>query len=437
MAISDRIKKAWNAFYNREDLDYSLNVTNEVYTSNRPSLPRFVYGGEKTIISSIYTRLAMDVAEVEYRHVVVDKDQRYLKDVDSALNDAFLFETNVDQTPKQFRQDLAMTLFCDGVAAVVPVDTTISPETNQTFDIYTLRVGKVVTWYPDHVKVSVYDEKSGDRKDIILEKRFVAIVENPFYSVMNEQNSTLQRLIRKLALLDIVDENASSGKLDLIIQLPYVIKSEARKEQAEQRRKDIEFQLKSSQYGIAYTDGTEKITQLNRPAENDLLNQVKYLTAMLYQQLGLTEDIMNGTADEKTMLNYQNRTVIPIVDGITKSLQRSLLGIEKYKKNERIMYFTNPFKFVPLANIAEISDKFTRNEIATANEIRGIIGFAPSNDPKADELRNSNMPLPNDGSAATPSSPTANSDLIKDMDSVMNEVLDGLESEVTKLSGGE
>lgn len=285
-----------------------------------------------------------------------------------------------------------MTLFDKGVAALVPVDTTINPQTNEVFDIYTLRVGEIVSWHPKHVRVSVYNEDKGVREDVTLEKRFVAIIENPLYSVMNEPNSTMQRLIRKLSLLDAVDEQSSSGKLDLIIQLPYVIKSEAKRQQAEARKADIEFQLKGSQYGIAYTDGTEKITQLNRPAENNLLKQVEYLTNMLYGQLGITEEVMNGTADEKTMINYFNRTIEPIVDAAKEAMQRSFIGPKGTKNKERIQYFSDPFKLVPISQIAEIADKFTRNEILTSNEIRGIIGVPPASDPKADKLINSNMP---------------------------------------------
>jgi len=285
-----------------------------------------------------------------------------------------------------------MSLFDKGVAALVPVDTTINPNTNEIFDIYSLRVGEIVNWYPKHVRLSVYNEEKGAREEVTLEKRFVAIVENPLYSVMNEPNSTLQRLLRKLSLLDTVDEASSSGKLDLIIQLPYVIKSEARRQQAETRRKDIEFQLKGSQYGIAYTDATEKITQLNRPTENNLLKQVEYLTNMLYGQLGITEEIMNGTADEKAMINYFNRTIEPIVDAVVEAMQRSFLGPKGTDNAERILYFRNPFKLVPVADLAEIADKLGRNEIVSSNEFRGFLGMGPSNDPKADELRNSNMP---------------------------------------------
>jgi hypothetical protein len=308
------------------------------------------------------------------------------------LNECLKWQPNIDQSPRPFRQDIAMTLFDKGVAVVVPVDTTRDPQNNVLFDVFSMRVGEVITWYPKHVRLNVYNENRGAREEITLEKRVVAIIENPLYSVMNEPNSTLQRLIRKLTLLDSIDEQSGSGKLDIIIQLPYVIKSEARRQQAEKRREDIEFQLKGSQYGIAYTDGTEKITQLNRPAENNLLKQVEYLQNMLYNQLGLTEEVMNGTANEETMLNYFNRTIEPIVDAIIESMQRAFLGPKGSQGDERISYFRDPFKLVPVTNVAEIADKFTRNEILSANEIRDFLGIKPSDDPKADKLVNSNMP---------------------------------------------
>jgi hypothetical protein len=352
---------------------------------------------ERSIVSSIYTRIAIDVSDLVIRHTQTDDDGRYLKDVKSSLNDCLTLEPNIDQSPRAFRQDIAMTLFDKGVSALVPVDTSRDPQTNEIFDIFTMRVGEIVTWYPRHVKLSVYNENKGKREEITLEKRFVAIIENPLYAVMNEVNSTLQRLIRKLTLLDAVDEQSSSGRLDVIIQLPYVIKSESRRQQAESRREDIEFQLRGSQYGIAYIDGTEKITQLNRPSENNLLKQVEYLTALLYNQLGLTEEVMNGTADEKAMLNYYNRTIEPIVDAIVQSMQRAFLGPVNTLANQKIKYFRDPFKLVPVADIAEIADKFTRNEILTSNEIRGFMGIPPSSDPKADKLVNSNMPQPGPG----------------------------------------
>lgn len=393
MAIVDRVRKAWSAFVNDGVISTNeYSVGSPSYSGPSPSRPRLRYYNEKSIVSAIYTRISIDVAGVTLRHIKLDEVGRYKEDVDSNLNTCLTIEANLDQSPRAFRQDIAMTLFDKGVAAIVPVDTTVNPNTNEIFDIYSLRVGEIVAWYPKHIRVSVYNEERGKREEITLEKRFVAIVENPLFSVMNEPNSTLQRLIRKLSLLDSVDEATSSGKLDLIIQLPYVIKSEARRQQAEQRREQIEFQLKGSQYGIAYTDGTEKITQLNRPAENNLLKQIEYLTNLLYGQLGITDNVMNGTADEAAMINYFNRTIEPIVDSVKEGMQRAFLGITRTQKQERIHYFKDPFKLVPVAQLAEIADKFTRNEVLTSNEIRGFMGVQPSQDPKADELRNSNMP---------------------------------------------
>lgn len=397
MAIIDRVKKAWNAFVITEapqTFDYSPggSYTSASYSSISPSRPRLRYYNERSIVTAIYNRISIDVAGITLKHIKLDDLGRYKEDIKSSLNDCLTLEANLDQAPRAFRQDIVMTLFDKGVAALVPVDTAVNPETNEMFDIYTLRVGEIVAWYPRHVRVSVYNEATGLREELVLQKRVVAIIENPLYSVMNEPNSTLQRLIRKLGLLDTVDEASSSGKLDLIIQLPYVIKSEARRQAAEQRRQDIEFQLKGSQYGIAYTDGTEKITQLNRPAENNLLKQVEYLTNMLYGQLGITEDVMNGTADEKAMINYFARTIEPIVDAIIEAMQRSFLGLKGTKDNQKIHYFKDPFKLVPVSQIAEIADKFTRNEILSSNEVRGFIGIQPSSDPKADKLVNSNMP---------------------------------------------
>jgi hypothetical protein len=385
----------WNAFQKPQMFDYGMGQPGGISIgSARPDRSRLRYTNERSIISSIYTRLAIDFAAIDIRHVKLDDMDRYSEDMDSRLNECFTIEANIDQAPRAFRQDVVMSLFDKGVAVVVPVDTVNDPNDGEPFDIITMRVGEVTSWYPRHVRVSVYNEAKGIRDEIILGKRYVAIIENPLYQVMNEPNSTLQRLIRKLNLLDAVDEQSSSGKLDLIIQLPYVIKSEARKQQAEQRRQDIEFQLKGSQYGIAYTDGTEKITQLNRPAENNLLKQVEYLTNMLYGQLGLTEEIMNGTADEKSMLNYFNRTIEPLISAYIEALQRAFLGRLGINRKERIKYFQNPFRLVPVADFAEISDKLSRNEIMTANELREVIGLKPSKDPKADKLVNSNMPQP-------------------------------------------
>lgn len=402
MGITDRIKHAWNAFVNSPEASGGINPERIVAYGPRPDRPRLRYSNERSILSSILTRLSVDVAAIDIRHVRLDEANRYVEDVDSGLNNCLTLEANIDQAARAFRQDIALTLFDKGVAAVVPVDTTINPSVSGSFDIKTMRVGEIVSWSPQKVRVSLYNEARGIREEVTLEKKFVAIVENPLYAVMNEPNSTLQRLIRKLNLLDAIDEQSSSGKLDLIIQLPYVIKSESRRQQAEQRRKDIEFQLKGSQYGIAYTDGTEKITQLNRPAENNLLKQIEYLTAMLYAQLGLTEEVMNGTADEQAMLNYFNRSIEPVVTAIVEAMRRSFLTKTARTQRQSILSFRDPFKLVPINNIAEIADKFTRNEILTSNEIRSIIGIKPADDPEADKLKNSNMPAPSGSETPVP-----------------------------------
>lgn len=402
-AITDRIKHAWNAFLNQDPDQRIHSYSSGVSYGPRPDRLRFTIPNERSIISSIYTRLSVDIAGIDIRHVRLDDNDRYLEDILSGLNNCLTLEANIDQAARAFKQDIAMTILDKGVAAIVPVDTTINPSSSGSFEIKTMRVGEVVSWMPKHVSVMVYNEAVGKREEITLEKKFVAIVENPLYSVMNEPNSTLQRLIRKLNLLDAVDEQSSSGKLDLIIQLPYVIKSEARRQQAEQRRKDIEFQLKGSQYGIAYTDGTERVTQLNRPSENNLMSQIEYLVGMLYGQLGLTEGVMNGTADEKAMLNYNNRTVEPIVEAIVQAMRRTFLTNTARSQKQSILYFRNPFKLVPINDIAEIADKFTRNEILASNEIRQIIGWKPSKDPKADLLVNSNMPQVEDKPAPSES----------------------------------
>jgi hypothetical protein len=401
--FTERVKHAWNAFVNQDPAHRVESYSGAMNFGGRPDRIRFSIPNERSIISSIYTRLSIDVAGVDIRHVRLDDADRYKEDIDSSLNRCLTLEANIDQAGRAFRQHIAATLIEEGVAAIVPVDTTVNPSRSGSYEIKTMRVGSIVAWMPKHVKVSLYNEEVGRREEIILEKKFVAIVENPLYAVMNEPNSTLQRLIQKLNLLDAVDKQSSSGKLDIIIQLPYVIKSEARRLQAEQRRKDIEFQLQGSQYGIAYTDGTERITQLNRPSENNLLKQIEYLTGMLYSQLGLTSSVMDGTASEKEMLNYENRTVEPIVTAIIEAMQRTFLTNTARAQRQAIMYFRNPFKLVPVENIAEIADKFTRNEITSSNEMRQVIGFKPSQDPKADELRNSNMPQPNDEDSPAPS----------------------------------
>jgi hypothetical protein len=359
---------------------------------SRPDRVRLLIANERSIISAIYTRLSIDVAANRLLHVRLDESDRYLETINSGLNSCLTLEANIDQGARAFRQDVVMTMFDKGVAAIVPVDTTLNPVVSGGFDIKTMRVGEITQWFPRHVRVNLYNDNTGLRQDVLMRKDHVAIIENPLYSVMNEPNSTLQRLNAKLNMLDVVDKASSSGKLDLIIQLPYVIKSEARKQQAQARREEIEFQLQGSQYGIAYTDGTEKITQLNRPTENNLLAQVTYLTALLYNQLGLTEAIMTGTADEAAMLNYHNRTIEPILAAVAEGINRKFLTKTARTQRQTVTYFTDPFKLVPINDIAEIADKFTRNEILSSNEIRQVIGFKPADDPKADALRNSNMP---------------------------------------------
>lgn len=393
MAILDRLKNAWNTFANE---DKALTKAPEYLgpvASFKPDRSRMTYTNERSLVSSIYTRLSMDVSDVELRHIRVDENEQFIENIDSGMNECFNVEANLDQGARAFRQDMALTLFDQGVIAIVPVDTTVNPINNNTYDIRTMRVGVITQWYPEHVRVQLYRQSTGQREEVTLPKTAVAIVENPLYMVMNEPNSTLQRLIRKLNLLDAVDEQSGSGKLDLIIQLPYVIKSEARRQQAEQRREDIEFQLKSSKYGIAYTDGTEKITQLNRPAENNLMGQIEYLTELLYSQLGLTKSVFDGTASEQEMLNYHNRTIAPIMDAISEALTRTFLTRTARSQKQRVAYFRDPFKLVPVTDLADLADKFTRNEILTSNEVRGIVGFKPVNTEAANELRNKNLPV--------------------------------------------
>jgi hypothetical protein len=395
MGIRSFVKHAWNAFSNWDEnyqqvQSYAAGSTFGV----RPDRTRLNFSNERSIISSILTRMAVDVSSIQLVHVRNDENGQYLNDIPSGLNNCLTSQANIDQFAQQFRMDAVMTLFDKGVVALVPVDTTSSPIDSNAYDITTIRAAEIVGWYPEHVRVNLYDEQKGYRRQIILPKSLVAIVENPFYQIMNEPSSTLQRLIRKLNMLDQIDEQSSSGKLDLIIQLPYVIKSEARRQQADQRRKDIEFQLKGSQYGIAYTDGTEKITQLNRPATNNLMDQINYLTQMLYSQLGLTDTIMNGTATESTMNNYFHRTIEPVLMAIVEAMRATFLSKTARTQGQSIAFFRNPFALVPMADMAKIADMFSRNEIATANDIRTAIGWKPSKDPKADKLINSNMPTP-------------------------------------------
>lgn len=393
MGFLDRLMHSWNAFMNK-DPTYSSRDYGIGY-SNRPDRPRMTAGNEKTIANSIYNRIAMDVAATNIKHCKVDDNGRYLHEVDSRLNNCLNLEANIDQTGRAFIQDVVISMLDEGVVALVPIDTNINPNTG-SFDILTMRTGKILQWHPQHVKVEVYNEKTGNKEQLMLHKSKVGIVENPLYSVINEPNSTLKRLVRKLSLLDIVDERSSSGKLDLIIQLPYVVKSEARRKQADERRKDIESQLATSAHGIAYTDGTEKITQLNRPVENNLMKQIEYLTNTLYSQLGMTQSVLENTADEQTMLNYYSRTIEPIISAITDELKRKFLSKTARTQSQTIMFFRDPFKLVPINHIAEIADKFTRNEIMTSNEIRQIVGLKPSSDPKADQLRNANLNHPDE-----------------------------------------
>jgi hypothetical protein len=395
MGVRSFLRHAWNAFNNwDENFQQRQGYAGGATFSVRPDRTRMSFSSERSIIGSILTRLSIDAAAVEMEHVRLDSDGRFQETILSGLNNCLTIEANIDQAATALRQDIIMTLFDKGVVAIVPVDTTSEPIYSNAYDVLTLRAAEIVGWYPEHVRVSLYDQAAGYRRQITLPKSMVAIVENPLYNVMNEPNSTLQRLIRKLNMLDAVDEASSSGKLDMIIQLPYVIKSEARRQQAEQRRKDIEFQLKGSQYGIAYTDGTEKITQLNRPAENNLLTQVQYLTDMLYSQLGLTDTIMNGTATEAAMLNYDKRTIQPVVKAITEAMIRTFLSKTARTQGQSIMYYRNPFELVPLSEFAKIADMLSRNEILSPNELRSFIGIRPSKDPKADQLQNSNMPTP-------------------------------------------
>lgn len=389
ISFGSRLKSAWNAFFNKDPTvnTYSYGIGD----SYRPDRRRMSRGNERSIVTAIYNRIAMDCSAVDMRHVRLDENGRYVESMDSGFNSCLELEANLDQTGRAFIQDVVMSMMDEGCVAIVPTDTTAKPNQSGAYDILTMRTGKITKWFPQHVTVSVYNEQTGRKEEITMNKRDVAIVENPLYAVMNEPNSTLQRLIRKLNLLDIVDENNSSGKLDLIIQLPYVLKGEMKKQQAETRRKQIEQQLVGSKYGIAYTDGTERITQLNRPVENNLMSQIEYLTTMLNSQLGITQSVMDGSADDKTMLNYNNRTVEPILSSIADEMKRKFLTKHARSQGQSVEFFRDPFRLVPVSDIAEIADKFTRNEIMTSNEIRQTIGMKPSDDPRADELRNKNL----------------------------------------------
>ena len=390
--LLSRLKHGWNAFVNNRDPTYSQGVS----YSYRPDRPRFTRGNERSIVTSVYNRIALDAAAINIKHCRLDDNDRLIEVLDSGLNSCLNLEANVDQTGRAFIQDCVMSMLDEGCVAIIPIETTLDPTITKSYDILSMRTGKILEWYPDKVKVRVYNDRTGRQEDIVLPKSTVGIVENPLYAVINEPNSTMQRLIRKLALLDVTDEQTASGKLDLIIQLPYVIKTEARRQQAENRRKDIEMQLAGSKYGIAYTDGTEKVTQLNRSVENNLMKQIEYLTNLLFSQLGITQTILDGTADDKTMLNYYTRTIEPIVAAIADEMKRKFISKTARSQKQSIVYFRDPFKLVPVNDMAEIADKFTRNEILTSNEIRQIVGMRPSKDPKADQLVNSNIRQPDE-----------------------------------------
>lgn len=391
MSFGSRLKHAWNAFTGNIQMNYRDLGMSYPYRADRPRMSR---GNERSIVTSVYNRIALDVAALNIQHVRLDENGRFLSVIDDGLNNCLTLEANVDQTARSFIQDVVISMFDEGSVAIVPVDTTTDPNVSGSYDIQSLRVGQILDWYPQYIHTRVYNEQTGRKEDIVVPKSAVAIIENPLYAVINEPNSTMQRLIRKLNLLDVIDEQSGSGKLDLIIQLPYVIKTEARRQQAENRRKDIESQLSGSKYGIAYTDGTEHITQLNRSVNNNLMSQIEYLTSMLYSQLGITQSILDGTADEKTMLNYNNRTIEPIISAIVDEMKRKFLTKTARSQRQSISFFRDPFKLVPVNEIAEIADKFTRNEIMTSNEIRQVVGMKPSDDPRADELRNKNLSEP-------------------------------------------
>ncbi len=438
-SFGSRLRHAWNAFTSNKDPTRAyMNIGNGY--GYRPDRPRFSMGNERSIVTSVFNRIALDVAAIDIKHIRLDKNGRFLETIDSALNNCLSLEANLDQTGRAFIQDAVMSLLDEGCVALVPTDTDDDPEDGLpgSFDIDSLRVAKILEWYPAHVRLRVYNELKGEKEDIILPKRFVCIIENPLYAVINEPNSTMKRLIRKLSLLDVTDEQTASGKLDLIIQLPYVIKTEARRQQAENRRRDIEQQLAGSKYGIAYTDGTEHITQLNRSLENNLMKQVEYLTSLLFSQLGITQSILDGTADEKTMLNYYSRTIEPIVSAIVDEMKRKFLTKTARSQKQDIMYFRDPFKLVPVDSIAEIADKFTRNEIMTSNEIRQVIGMRPSSDPKADELVNSNISQPNSGNPTeqnTPVDETGGGEESEE-DSIVNDLLNSLEEQINSIIDG-
>lgn len=410
MSFGSRLKHAWNAFTGNIQMNYRDLGMSYPYRADRPRMSR---GNERSIVTSVYNRIALDVAALNVQHVRLDENGRFLSVIDDGLNNCLTLEANVDQTARSFIQDVVISMFDEGSVAIVPVDTTTDPNVSGSYDIQSLRVGQILDWYPQYIRTRVYNEQTGRKEDIVVPKSAVAIIENPLYAVINEPNSTMQRLIRKLNLLDVIDEQSGSGKLDLIIQLPYVIKTEARRQQAENRRKDIESQLSGSKYGIAYTDGTEHITQLNRSVNNNLMSQIEYLTSMLYSQLGITQSILDGTADEKTMLNYNNRTIEPIISAIVDEMKRKFLTKTARSQHQSISFFRDPFKLVPVNDIAEIADKFTRNEIMTSNEIRQAVGMKPSEDPRADELRNKNLSAPSGSDQQSEEMPIAEVDSVE------------------------
>ena len=410
MSFGSKLKHAWNAFTGNVKMNYRDLGMSYSYRADRPRMSR---GNERSIVTSVYNRIALDVAALNIQHVRLDENGRFLSVIDDGLNNCLTLEANVDQTARSFVQDVVISMFDEGSVAIVPVDTTTDPNVSGSYDIQSLRVGQILDWYPQHIRARVYNEQTGRKEDIVVPKSAVAIIENPLYAVINEPNSTMQRLIRKLNLLDVIDEQSGSGKLDLIIQLPYVIKTEARRQQAENRRKDIENQLSGSKYGIAYTDGTEHITQLNRSVNNNLMSQIEYLTSMLYSQLGITQSILDGTADEKTMLNYNNRTIEPIISAIVDEMKRKFLTKTARSQHQSISFFRDPFKLVPVNDIAEIADKFTRNEIMTSNEIRQVVGMKPSEDPRADELRNKNLSAPSGSDQQSEEMPIAEVDSVE------------------------
>lgn len=429
--IGSRLKKAWNVFLNRDPTVYQKNYYSSG-SSYRPDVVRFTRGNERSIVTSVYNRIAIDASVVNIVHARLDDNNRFLEEIDDPLNNCLTLEANKDQTARAFRQDIFEVMMDKGVVAIVPVDVSDNPNTTGSHDILTMRAGEIVEWFPDKVRINVYNDITGRKEELILDKSKVGIVQNPLYAVMNEPNSTLQRLIRKLNMLDVVDEQSSSGKLDLIIQLPYIIKTEARRQQAEQRRKDIEMQLSGSKYGIAYTDGTEHITQLNRSVENNLLKQVEYLQTMLYSQLGITTSVMDGTADEKTMLNYHNRTIEPMVSAVVDEMKRKFLTKTARSQKQSILMFRDPFKLVPVGEIAEMADKFTRNEIMTSNEFRQIVGMKPADDPRADELLNKNISQPN-GGAETEASTGGDNMSQSDSDGIVNDLLDNIEAQINDI----